>query len=92
MELRGEPGAAHLPGGRDSSGLHYAESEYRQALINYQQTIQKAFGDVSDALTAYRKYHRVRNSEEQSVKDLQDSGSVSLMRYRGGTAELSKRP
>jgi multidrug efflux system outer membrane protein len=73
-------------GGAIRAGLHYAESEYRQALINYKQTIQKAFGDVSDALTAYQKYHQVRISDEQSVKDLQDSVSVSLMQYRGGTA------
>ena len=48
--------------------------------------IQQAFGDVSDALIGYDKYHRVRERQEQSVKDLQESVNVSLMRYKGGTA------
>src|SRR5579863_590627 len=73
-------------GGALRNNLRYAKSEERQALIGYQQTIQRAFGDVSDALIGYDKYHVVREREEQSVKDLQESVNVSLMRYRGGTA------
>jgi outer membrane protein, multidrug efflux system len=73
-------------GGYLRNNLRYAKSEERQALIGYQQTIQKAFGDVSDALIGYDKYHSVRERQEQSVKDLQDSVNVSLSRYRGGTS------
>jgi multidrug efflux system outer membrane protein len=73
-------------GGYLRNNLRYAKSEDRQALISYQQTIQRAFGDVSDALIGYDKYHVVRERQEQSVKDLQDSVNVSLMRYRGGTS------
>jgi outer membrane protein, multidrug efflux system len=72
--------------GRLRNNLRYAKSEDRQALIVYQQTIQRAFGDVSDALIGYDKYHGVRESQEQTVKDLQESVDVSMMRYRGGTA------
>ncbi|WP_263355498.1 efflux transporter outer membrane subunit [Acidicapsa acidisoli] len=73
-------------GGYLRNNLRYAKSEERQALIGYQQTIQRAFGDVSDALIGYDKYHVVRERQEQSVKDLQESVNVSLMRYRGGTS------
>lgn len=73
-------------GGALRNNLRYAESQERQAVIGYQQTIQRAFGDVSDALIGYDKYHKVREQQEQSVKDLQDSVNVSLMRYRGGTS------
>jgi outer membrane protein, multidrug efflux system len=73
-------------GGYLRNNLRYAKSEERQALIGYQQTIQRAFGDVSDALIGYDKYHSVRERQEQSVKDLQESVDVSLMRYKGGTA------
>jgi outer membrane protein, multidrug efflux system len=73
-------------GGYLRNNLRYAKSQYRQALISYKQTIQQAFGDVSDALIAYQKYHGVLLGDEQSVRDLQDSVDVSLMRYRGGTA------
>ena len=73
-------------GGYLRNNLRYAKSQDRQALISYQQTIQRAFGDVSDALIGYDKYHGVRERQEQTVKDLQESVEVSLMRYRGGTA------
>lgn len=73
-------------GGYLRNNLRYAKSQYRQALIGYKQTIQQAFGDVSDALIAYQKDHQVRMGDEESEKDLQESVSVSLMRYRGGTA------
>jgi multidrug efflux system outer membrane protein len=73
-------------GGALRNNLRYAKSQDRQALISYQQTIQRAFGDVSDALIGYEKYHEVRQRQEQTVKDLQASVDVSLMRYRGGTA------
>jgi multidrug efflux system outer membrane protein len=73
-------------GGALRNNLRYAKSEERQALIGYQQTIQRAFGDVSDALIGYDKYHGVRERQEQTVKDLQESVDVALTRYRGGTA------
>jgi multidrug efflux system outer membrane protein len=73
-------------GGALRNNLRYAKSQERQALIGYKQTIQRAFGDVSDALIGYDKYHSVRERQEQTVKDLQESVDVSLMRYRGGTA------
>jgi multidrug efflux system outer membrane protein len=34
----------------------------------------------------YNRCHAVRERQEQSVKDLQESVNVSLMRYKGGTA------
>ena len=66
--------------------LRLAESENKQALIAYRQTIQRAFGDVSDALIAYQKFYEVRVRQEQSVADLQESVDTSLKRYRGGIA------
>jgi len=71
-------------GGSLKGNLRLAESQNRQALITYKQTIQRAFGDVSDALIAYEKYHQVRVRQGETVYDLQDSVSLSLSRYRGG--------
>jgi multidrug efflux system outer membrane protein len=73
-------------GGALRNNLRYAKSQDQQALIGYEQTIQRAFGDVSDALIGYDKNHSVRERQEQSVKDLQESVNVSLMRYQGGKA------
>jgi len=65
--------------------LRFAEAQHQQALIAYRQTIQRAFGDVSDALIGYQKFHQVRVRQEDTVKDLQESVRLSDMRYRGGT-------
>lgn len=72
-------------GGALKGNLHLAESEHRQALIAYQQAIQQAFGDVSDALIGYDKLHQVRLRQQDSVADLQETVRISTLRYRGGT-------
>jgi multidrug efflux system outer membrane protein len=72
--------------GRLRGNLHSAESQQRQSLIAYEQAIQGAFRDVSDALIAYQKYYEVRKAQEDTVQDLSDSVSISLKRYSGGIA------
>jgi multidrug efflux system outer membrane protein len=72
-------------GGALRGNLHLAESQHQQALLAYQQAIQRAFGDVSDTLIAYQKFHEVRIQQEQLVADLDESVRLSIMRYQGGT-------
>jgi len=72
-------------GGALRGNLKLAESQHQQALIGYRQAIQHAFGDVSDALIGYEKFHQVRVRQEETVADLQESVRLSNMRYKGGT-------
>ncbi|HTB93370.1 MAG TPA: efflux transporter outer membrane subunit [Candidatus Sulfotelmatobacter sp.] len=72
-------------GGALRGNLKLAKSQYDQALISYRQAIQQAFGDVSDALIGYEKFHEVRVRQEQTVADLQESVRLSILRYKGGT-------
>ena len=72
-------------GGALKGNLKSAESQYKQALLAYRQTIQRAFGDVSDALIGYQKLHEVRLRQQDSVSDLQESVRLSNLRYTGGT-------
>ena len=72
-------------GGALRGNLRIAESQHQQALIAYRQTIQRAFGDVSDALIGYEKFHQVRARQEDTVADLQESVRLSNLRYKGGT-------
>jgi len=72
-------------GGALRGNLRLAESQHQQALISYRQAIQRAFGDVSDALIGYQKLHQVRLRQEDTVADLQESVRLSNMRYKGGT-------
>jgi outer membrane protein, multidrug efflux system len=72
-------------GGALKGNLHLAESEHKQALVVYQQAIQQAFGDVSDAIIGYQKLHQVRMRQQDSVADLQETVRISALRYKGGT-------
>lgn len=72
-------------GGALRGNLRLAKSENQQALILYRQTIQQAFGDVSDALIGYEKLHQVRMRQEDTVSDLEETVRISTLRYKGGT-------
>jgi multidrug efflux system outer membrane protein len=72
-------------GGALRGNLHLAESQREQAVISYKEAIQHAFGDVSDGLIGYQKYHEVRLRQQQLVDDLAESVRLSDMRYQGGT-------
>jgi outer membrane protein, multidrug efflux system len=72
-------------GGALRGNLRVAKSQHQQALIAYQQAIQRAFGDVSDAIIAYQNFHQVRVRQEDSIADLQESVRLSNMRYKRGT-------
>jgi len=72
-------------GGALRGNLRLAKSENQQALIAYRQTIQRAFGEVSDALIGYEKLHQVRVRQQDTVSDLEETVRVSTLRYKGGT-------
>ena len=71
-------------GGRIRSGVQFAEAQQQEALLAYQQTIQQAFREVSDALVAYRKNQEFRRQQEQLVHSAQDASQLSDTRYRAG--------
>ena len=73
-------------GGALRGNLRLAKSENQQALIVYRQAIQRAFGEVSDALIGYEKLHEVRVRQEETVSDLEETVRISTLRYKGGTA------
>ena len=72
-------------GGALKGNLRLAESQHELALTAYRQTIQRAFGEVSDALVGYEKFHQVRSRQQNTVADLQETVRISTLRYRGGT-------
>ena len=70
--------------GRISSNVRLAEAQQQQALLFYEQTIQGAFRDVSDALIANRKSKEFRIQQELLFQSAQDAARLSHMRYNGG--------
>ncbi len=73
-------------GGRLSSGVKLAEAQQKEGLIVYQQTIQQAFREVSDALVGYRKGREFREQQELLANSTRNALSLSEQRYRGGAA------
>jgi len=66
------------------ANVRLAEAQQRQALLAYQQTIQNAFRDVSDALVAYEKTREAREQQELLAAASQDSARLAHVRYDGG--------
>lgn len=72
--------------GRLRSNVRLAEAQKQEALLFYQETIQGAFRDVSDALIAYRKTQEFRVQQQSLVESAKDATRLSQMRYKGGAA------
>jgi multidrug efflux system outer membrane protein len=70
--------------GRLRSNVRLTEAQQQASLLSYQQTIQGAFRNVSDALIAYRKTREFRAQEELLFQSAQDAARLSHMRYTGG--------
>jgi multidrug efflux system outer membrane protein len=73
-------------GGTLRGGVRVAQAEQQQALLSYEQTIQQAFREVSDALVAYSKDQSFRQQQQLLTQSAQDASRLSDLRYRGGAA------
>jgi outer membrane protein, multidrug efflux system len=71
-------------GGRIKNNFRLAQAQQQQAVLTYQQTIQGAFRDVSNALIAYRKNRETRTQQEQLTASAQDAARLSEMRFKAG--------
>ena len=75
-------------GGRIRSNLKLAEAVQQQDLLAYEQTIQQAFHDVSNALIAYRKNREFREHQEALTGYARDANNLSHTRYQGGATSF----
>jgi multidrug efflux system outer membrane protein len=74
--------------GRLKSNVKFARAQQELALVQYQQTVQTAFREVSDALVQYRKVREIRAQQELLVTTLQDRSRLAHLRYEGGIDSL----
>ncbi len=74
--------------GRLKSNVKFARAQQELALVQYQQTIQSAFREVSDALVQYRKVKEIRTQQELLVTTLRDRSRLAYLRYQGGVDTL----
>lgn len=70
--------------GRLRSNVRLTEAQKQEAVLFYQETIQGAFRDVSDALIAYRKTQEFSQQQKLLVDSAQDATRLSHLRYSGG--------
>jgi len=73
-------------GGSLRGGVKLAEAQREQAALTYQQTIQQAFREVSNALIAYAKDQEFRKQQELLTRSAEDASRLSDLRYRGGAS------
>src|SRR6266850_6372140 len=74
--------------GRLKSDVKFAQAQQEFALVQYQQTIQTAFREVSDSLVQYRKVREIRTQQELLVTTLRDRSQLAYLRYQGGVDTL----
>jgi multidrug efflux system outer membrane protein len=72
--------------GRVAAGVKSAEAQAEAAQLRYEQTLQGAFRDVSDALVEYRKRREFRLQQEALVVAARDTTRLANIRYRGGVS------
>ncbi|HEX4642633.1 MAG TPA: efflux transporter outer membrane subunit [Candidatus Acidoferrales bacterium] len=72
-------------GGALRSNVRLTEAQQQEALLTYQQSIQGAFRDVSDALIAYQQNQEFRAQEELLANAAKDASQLSEKRYQAGT-------
>jgi outer membrane protein, multidrug efflux system len=73
-------------GGQLRGAVRLSEAQKEQLSLTYQQTIQRAFREVSDALIAYNKDQEFRKQQELLTNAARDASRLSNLRYRGGAA------
>jgi outer membrane protein TolC len=88
VELHPSSDAADLKASRLKSNVRFARAQQELALTQYQQTIQTAFVEVSDALVQYRKVKEIRAQQELLVTTLRDRSRMAYRRYEGGVDTL----
>jgi len=70
--------------GRNRSRVEVEEARTEQALLAYQQTVQRAFREVEDALVAVRTYRAEHEARRRQVTAARSAATLSRARYDGG--------
>ncbi len=71
-----------------SAGLEVADSQYREAALQYQQAVANAFREVRQAILNQSYLMEVVRGLELQEKALKHTVDLGLLRYEGGTISL----
>jgi len=70
--------------GKNKSRVEIERARTEQALLSYQQTVQRAFREVEDALVAVRTYRDEHAARQRQVAAARSAARLSRARYDGG--------
>ena len=71
-------------GGRLRANLKSTRAQYEEALATYQQTVQGAFRDVSDALISYQRTREFAARQTLCTQANREATELANIRYDGG--------
>jgi len=71
-------------GGRLRGNLNLAKATFQESLARYQQTVQQAFREVSDALIAYQRGQEFFARQQDLTQADRDAAQLAAVRYEGG--------
>jgi multidrug efflux system outer membrane protein len=71
-------------GGRINSNYRLAWAQRDESELVYQQTVQQAFGDVSNALVGYTQSRLLREKLQQQTATYQETAHLATVRFEGG--------
>jgi len=75
-------------GGRITSGYRLAWAQRDQAELQYKQTVQQAFGDVSNSLVGYLQSRQYRMKIEEQTATYAETARLANVRFTGGYASF----
>jgi multidrug efflux system outer membrane protein len=71
-------------GGRLTGNLKLAKATFEESLARYQQTVQNAFREVSDALIAYQRDQEFYVKQDELTQANREAAQLAQTRYEGG--------
>ena len=71
-------------GGRLRGQYQFAKARFEEATAQYQQTVQNAFREVSDALIQYQRSREFSVRQDQSTQARREAAELANIRYDGG--------
>ena len=82
--LGGQAAQPLFEGGRIRSGYRLAWAQRDEAELSYKQTVQQAFGDVSNSLVGYRQARQYRMKLQEQTATYGETARLANVRFTGG--------
>jgi len=71
-------------GGRLRGNLKLSKATFEESVDRYQQTVQNAFREVSDALIAFQRSREFFQHQQELTQADRDAAELAAVRYEGG--------